>query len=146
MEFDWSCGELAAGLNCYRSGEFFDAHEHWEQLWRGCHGPERSFLQALIQIAVSFHHIQRGNRTGSVRLLSRALGRLEGYPASYGGLNLTLLSAELRAWLRALEHGEATSVLMFPLLNPALNPTSNPAPNPKGGEAAVDTPGPEHDG
>ena len=30
MTLDWNLGALADGLRCYRSQEFFMAHEHWE--------------------------------------------------------------------------------------------------------------------
>jgi hypothetical protein len=50
MTLDWNLGALADGLRCYRTQEFFAAHEHWESVWRKCQGPEKSFLQALIQI------------------------------------------------------------------------------------------------
>jgi uncharacterized protein len=51
---------------------FFEAHEHWESVWLTAQGPEKTFLQALIQVAASFHHFHRGNRLGSVSLLRSA--------------------------------------------------------------------------
>jgi uncharacterized protein len=105
---DWSCGALSEGLACYRRTEFFEAHEHWESVWLRLEEPEKSFLQALIQIAAAFHHLQVGNRAGAVSLLSRALGRLESRPLQSGGIAVTPLSAELRAWLRELEGAGVT--------------------------------------
>ena len=74
MPLDWSCGALAEGLQCYESGEFFLAHEHWEGVWLNCEEPEKTFLQALIQITAAFHHLQRKNRA-SVRAWLLALDR-----------------------------------------------------------------------
>jgi uncharacterized protein len=54
---DWSCGELAEGLRCYRAEEFFLAHEHWEGVWLKAQEPEKTFLQALIQTTAAFHHL-----------------------------------------------------------------------------------------
>ena len=85
MTFDWSCGALAEGLGCYRREEFFLAHEHWEAVWLGAEEPEKTFLQALIQVTAAFHHLQRGNVVGAVSLLRAALRRLEAYPAEFGG-------------------------------------------------------------
>ena len=31
MTLDWNLGALADGLRCYRSQEFYMAHEHWGQ-------------------------------------------------------------------------------------------------------------------
>ena len=51
VSIDWNREELAEGLACYRRGEFFVTHEHWESVWLTLEEPEKSFLQALIQMA-----------------------------------------------------------------------------------------------
>lgn len=103
MEFDWNLGPLADGLRCYRRGEFFEAHEHWEILWRESQGKEKLFLQALIQMAGAFRHHQRNNLRGTIALLSAALAKLESCPARYGGVEVAELREALRGWLQALE-------------------------------------------
>ena len=116
MEFDWNLGALGDGLRCYRREEFFAAHEHWEILWRKSHGLEKSFLQALIQVAGGFHHLQRNNLQGAIALLSAARRRLESCPARFGGLDVAGLRLELDRWLELLaaKHPEAT--LAYPQL------------------------------
>ncbi len=114
MRLDWNRGGLAEGLRCYRAGEFFVAHEYWEGVWLETQEPEKTFLQALIQIAAAFHHFQRGNRQGATSLLRAALRRLEPYPVSFGGISLAPLCEEIRKWLRALEAGHVPSRLPFP--------------------------------
>jgi len=103
MPLDWSTGELAAGLNCYKREEFFDAHEHWENIWRQSRGPEKPFLQALIQVAGALHHYRRRNLRGCQALLRGAMRRLGPYPDRFGGVLLAPLRQELAAWLQALE-------------------------------------------
>jgi len=103
--WNWSGGELAAGLACYRREEFFEAHEHWELVWLKCAEPEKTFLQSLIQVSAAFHHLRRGNLVGSRSLLRRALARLERYPDSFGGVAVGELRQSLRTWLQALDEG-----------------------------------------
>lgn len=100
--FDWSGGLLAEGLKCYRREQFFEAHEHWEAVWMRCEGAEKKFVQALIQITVAFHHLQRENVVGAASLLRRALKKLEAYPEAYGGVDVGTLKESVRGWLRAL--------------------------------------------
>jgi predicted metal-dependent hydrolase len=99
MPFDWTQGALAEGLRCYCNQEFFNAHEHWEGVWLKCDEPDKTFLQALIQITAAFHHLHRGNPVGTASLLTTALRRLDGYPAEYGGVAVEQLRASIRAWL-----------------------------------------------
>lgn len=116
MSLDWSTGGLAAGLACYRSEEFFEAHEHWEDVWNHLEDPERSFLQGLIQVTVAMHHYQRANRAGALSLLGRARRRLEQCPACFGGIDVAALDRNLRAWLDALESA-APYVPAFPRID-----------------------------
>ncbi len=96
MPLDWSQGNLQEGLRRFHSGAFFEAHEHWESVWLTAQGPEKTFLQALIQVAASFHHFHRGNRLGSISLPRSALRRLDTYPESFAGVALNPLRASIR--------------------------------------------------
>ena len=59
--------EYIAGIDLYNAGEFHAAHDAWEDRWMGEVGQhEKLFLQALIQSAVAFHHLEIG-RPGAAR-------------------------------------------------------------------------------
>ena len=59
--------EYIAGIDLYNASEFHAAHDAWEERWMGEVGPdEKLFLQAMIQSAVAFHHLQIG-RPGAAR-------------------------------------------------------------------------------
>ena len=103
MALDWKSEPLARGLACYRNGEFFEAHEHWESAWLNLQEPEKSFLQALIQMTAAFHHLDSGNTVGACSLLRRTLRRLEACPTCFGGIFVTPTIHEIRAWLLAME-------------------------------------------
>jgi Domain of unknown function (DUF309) len=59
--------EYIAGIDLYNAGEFHAAHDAWEDRWMGEVGQqEKLFLQAMIQSAVAFHHLEIG-RPGAAR-------------------------------------------------------------------------------
>ena len=59
--------EYLAGIDLYNAGEFHAAHDAWEERWMGpVAWDEKLFLQAMIQSAVAFHHLQIG-RPGAAR-------------------------------------------------------------------------------
>jgi predicted metal-dependent hydrolase len=113
---DWSCGELAEGLRCYRAEEFFLAHEHWEGVWLKAQEPEKTFLQALIQTTAAFHHLQRGNRIGAASLLRAARRRLEPYETVFGGVRVGKLREEVCIWLQAIEEDDVPLQLAYPTI------------------------------
>ncbi len=65
--------EYLAGIDLYNAGEFHAAHDAWEERWRDDCGPrEKLFMQALIQSAVIFHHIEIGRRGAARRMYGMA--------------------------------------------------------------------------
>lgn len=65
--------EYIAGIDLYNVGEFHAAHDAWEERWMGEVGPdEKLFLQAMIQSAVAFHHLQIGRPGAARQMYQRA--------------------------------------------------------------------------
>lgn len=89
------------GILLFNSGDFFKAHEVWEEIWLQAGNPEKSFLQGLIQLAAAFHHYSRGNRTGAQTLVASALEKLEKFPGDYFAINLAALRIAVGAWASA---------------------------------------------
>jgi predicted metal-dependent hydrolase len=98
---------LAAGIAQFNRALYFECHDTLEDLWSGLRGPSREFFQGLIQVAVGFHHLGRGNPKGAASVLARGLARLERYPARYAGLDVEALRAAVRDWAKALASGAA---------------------------------------
>lgn len=70
------------GIKFFNEGNYFEAHETWEDQWRGIEkSPEKYFIQGLIMIAVALHHYERKNFTGTARLLEKGIKLLEGFKA-----------------------------------------------------------------
>jgi predicted metal-dependent hydrolase len=118
MTFDWTHGPLAEGLRHYNAANFFAAHEAWESVWLHAPQPEKLFLQALIQVTVAFHHLQRSNPLGATRLLAAALRKLEPYPPDFAHLNVPLLRDDIRDRLRSLTTTPLTTHLPPPGIHP----------------------------
>ncbi len=110
MHIDWSDERLVAGLKCYDAGEYFEAHEHWELVWLELEEPEKTFMQALIQVAAAFEHWRRGEPEGTRSLLRRVVARLERYPAEYAGVDVEGLRRSAGAWIEKLPSVEGLAV------------------------------------
>lgn len=67
---------LAAGRAAFNRGQFFAAHERWEDAWRTAAGPPRTILQGLIQIAAGLHHLHQGRTGPAARLLVKGVRKL----------------------------------------------------------------------
>jgi len=118
MTFDWKHGPLAHGLHHYNSARFFAAHEDWESVWLNAPQPEKTFLQALIQVTVALHHMQRGNSLGATRLLSAALRKLEPYAPNYSNIAVHLLRDDIHTCLNLLTSNPTATHLPSPRIHP----------------------------
>ena len=65
-----------SGLEFFNQGEYFDAHDEWEEMWSKFNLPDRAFVQGLIQTTVSFYHLSTGNLKGARNLMTRAIDKL----------------------------------------------------------------------
>jgi predicted metal-dependent hydrolase len=104
-------GDLAHGLELFNDSEFFDAHEVLEDIWRAAPGPEKKFLQGLIQVAVALYHHGNGNTIGARSVMRRGFRNLSRYPEGFGGIHLASLLGSISDWQRALDEGTPVPAL-----------------------------------
>src|SRR5437870_5603927 len=92
---------LQDGINLFNRGQYFEAHEAWEDLWRSTRGPLRLFYQGLVQAAVGLHHLRQGNRNGATAQLQKSISKLEQYPVRFCRIENAKLIADLHNILDA---------------------------------------------
>ncbi|MBV9087083.1 MAG: aminotransferase class V-fold PLP-dependent enzyme [Acidobacteriaceae bacterium] len=94
------------GIALFNAGEFFEAHEALEDVWRESTGEDRRFLQGLVQVAVGLHHHSTGNMEGAQSVLARALENLRPYPDRYSGIRVDRVRNSVAPWPKALAGGQ----------------------------------------
>jgi predicted metal-dependent hydrolase len=98
---------LVRGARLFDAGDFFEAHEVWEERWRREPDPtQRICLQGLIQVAAGFHKLLvMGSADAAHRLLTRGLAKLNACPTRVAGAEIALFRAEVDGCARALTAG-----------------------------------------
>jgi uncharacterized protein len=119
-----------AGAELFNRGEYFEAHEVWEDLWHDTPGPDRRFYQGLIQAAVAVYHAGNGNTRGARRLFYSGRQYMSAFPDRHLGLEVPAFWAAMERALAEFLSGPtpATAVLRTDCL-----PTIPVAPRPDGG-------------
>jgi predicted metal-dependent hydrolase len=77
-----------AGVVLFNRGDWFEAHEVWEDLWAEAAGPERGFYQGLIQAAVGLCHFANGNVRGAAKLYRTSRAYMEPCGSPFLGLDV----------------------------------------------------------
>lgn len=80
--------EVIHGLELFNLGAYFEAHEELELAWRAEYGPVRELYRGILQIAVAYLHILRGNRRGAAKMFLRSRTWLDPFPGTCCGIDL----------------------------------------------------------
>ena len=104
------------GVELFNAGEWYAAHDLFEELWHETADPERRSLQGILQVAVAQLHLQRGNRRGATILFGEALGRLKRPGTPELGLDLASLCSDAQQRLEALQQDGGPELCTVPVL------------------------------
>jgi predicted metal-dependent hydrolase len=96
---------LRAGLEQIARGEYFEAHETLEDVWRAADPDEKDFFQGLVHVAVAWYQAGRGNRVGCERQLEKAARRLGPFAREHRGVAVELLLLSVEDARRTVEEG-----------------------------------------
>lgn len=90
------------GIDLFNRGQWFDAHEVWEDIWHMAAGEKKRFYQGLIQCAVTIEHIRRGNPRGVRSVYATAIPKFEGLPDVYMGVPVKRLLTDLESVVKPI--------------------------------------------
>ena len=83
------------GLQAYEEKDFFEAHGLWEELWSEYYLDDKTFIQGLIQLAVSFVHLGNGNLNGAKSLMKKSGDKFSSYSGLHRGINIDQLKQQI---------------------------------------------------
>ena len=83
------------GLQAYEEKDFFEAHELCEELWSEYYLDDKTFIQGLIQLAVSFVHLGNGNLNGAKSLMKKSGDKFSSYSGLHRGINIDKLKQQI---------------------------------------------------
>ena len=90
---------IQEGIDRFHRGEYFAAHEAWEEIWRSTTPEPRDLYQGLVQLAAAFHHLQARKRPDVARrVLGKARRRLSAVAPGAAAIDISTLLGELESW------------------------------------------------
>ena len=82
------------GLAEFNQGEYFEAHEFLEDAWNADETASKELYRAILQIAVAYLQIERGNYRGAVKMFLRARQWFEPLPEQCKGVDVAQLRTD----------------------------------------------------
>ena len=114
---------LRAGMQCFADGDYYHAHDHWEEVWLDEVGDEKTLMKALVQLAVALYHRERGNLAGTRKLLRRCGELLAPLPDRVLQMPVRELAGQALALLQEVDQQADQAE---PRWDPALVPDFSP--------------------
>lgn len=95
------------GLQLFNHGEYFEAHEILEEAWNQDQSTGREMYRAILQIAVAYLQIERGNYQGALKMFLRVRQWIQPLPDYCRGVNISQLRQDsLKVYEQMIELGE----------------------------------------
>lgn len=91
------------GLRLFNAGEYFEAHEALEDAWNAEAGDAKRLYRGILQIAVTYLHITRGNYNGAVKVHERSRKWLDGLPDTCKGVHVSGLRSDADIAIREIQ-------------------------------------------
>jgi len=83
------------GIQLFNDGSYFEAHDHFEDMWMEAENDEKDFYQGLVQVSVGSYHLICGNYTGALSQYRKGVEKLENYRDSKRNIDLDFFYMKL---------------------------------------------------
>lgn len=95
--------QACEGILLFNRGKFFEAHEALEVAWKEVESEIRDLYRGILQIAVAYVHITRGNYEGATKVYARSQKWLIKWPDFCQGVNLKQMQSNARRVMDEIE-------------------------------------------
>ncbi len=93
---------LIVGVDLFNEGAYFEAHDHFEDLWMDAKYEEKDFYQGLVQVSVGSYHLICGNYTGSLSQYQKGVQKLNKYRLRESKINLDKFLHEINPFIEKI--------------------------------------------
>jgi predicted metal-dependent hydrolase len=90
------------GIRRFNQGEYYPCHDYLEEAWMADQGDGRDLYRGILQIAIAYYQIERGNYRGATKMLLRVRQWLDPLPAVCRGVNVARLREDAEQVYAAL--------------------------------------------
>jgi predicted metal-dependent hydrolase len=91
------------GIELFNSGEFWHAHEAWEQVWLALDEDAEIIIRGLIQCAAARHLLRLGREEGARSNFQKAVDKLSLASPVWLGLDIASMVEYIRSQIEALD-------------------------------------------
>jgi predicted metal-dependent hydrolase len=122
-------GAFLEGAKLFNEGYFWEAHEAWEEVWRGREGDAKSFMQGFVEAAAGCNFLKQAKRANAIYLLGKSIEKFRQFENLHVGFALRPFVDGLGVLVNALQsgadprsaNGKSVSIPRIPLPHSAVS-------------------------
>ncbi len=88
--------DIRDGIKLFNDGNYFEAHDYFEEMWTNERSEKKAFYQGLVQLSVGSYHLSCENYIGASSQYSKGLEKLEKYPNNFENINVVKFREEIK--------------------------------------------------
>ncbi len=110
------------GILLFNQKKFFQAHDELEFAWRETKDPIRELYRGILQVGVSYYHLENNNIRGAKIMLQRAQKWLKLFPDVCQGIDVKKLKNDAdKIYLLILDIEQGKIIKISPLVFQPIN-------------------------
>jgi len=94
------------GLRAFKQGEYFSAHEFFEDAWRETPDSSREFFRSLLQISGGFYRLTEDRPRAAKKFFHRALHWLQFFSNNHMGMDVENIRSLLTQLIDDIDAGQ----------------------------------------
>lgn len=117
------CVDVIQGIQIFNQGNYFAAHEYFEDAWRDTPDDSREFYRALLHLSGGYYRLTQDRPGAARKFFARAMAWTEPFSSPHFGIDTAAIIAQLQILIDAIDSGKSSKTLLIehtfqiPLIN-----------------------------
>jgi len=110
--FDELPDKVKQGLKAFNQGNFYAAHDYFEDAWRATRHPNREFYRALLHLSGGYYRLTQNRPGAAQKFFQRSLHWLGHFPSPYFDIDVFALKNHVQKLINCIQSGQTSSSLL----------------------------------
>lgn len=104
--------KVKQGLQSFNQGDFYEAHEFFEDSWRDTQESTRELFRALLHLSGGYYRLTQDRPGAAKKFFTRARHWIQKFPSPFLGLNTAEIEAHLKVLLTVIDTGHSSDTIL----------------------------------
>lgn len=103
---------IIKGLQAFNQGDFYTAHEFFEDAWRETPDGSREFYRALLHLSGGYYRLTQDRPGAALKFFQRSQHWLGKFPSPYFQIDTNTLKSHLDLLIAAINSGQTPADIL----------------------------------